>query len=227
MIKIDNVKKSFFYGNMQTEILHGINLQIEDEEILAIMGKSGSGKSTLLNIIGGLIEPSLGEVDINEIVFSKLEEEKKAIVRNKNIGFVFQRFHLLPDLTAIDNVMLPLQYNKDISQKEGIKKAKALLEKLGLKERIHYRPNYMSGGEQQRVAIARAVINNPKIILADEPTGSLDSKMSMEIMSILLAIVKEEKMTLVIVTHDPNVAKVADKIIFLKDGKITDYNYVI
>lgn len=227
MISVSNVKKSYIYGETKIEVLHNIDLEIRDGEVIAIMGESGSGKSTLLNIIGGLIDPSEGAVSVNDIVISKLNDKKLADFRNREYGYVFQKFYLIKELTALENVLLPLQYNKDISYKEGVIKAKDLLTKVGMGPRIDYKPGYMSGGEQQRVAIARAVINNPSIILADEPTGSLDSKMSRQIMTILLDLAKRNKMTLIVVTHDPNVAKQADRIVFISDGTIKEQNYIV
>ena len=183
------------------------------------MGPSGSGKSTLLNMIGCLDKPTRGKVLIDGVDISKLDERELAKIRSEKIGFIFQLFNLSPNLTALENVYLTMLF-KGVSRKEGLKRAEELLEIVGMKKRMNHYPNQLSGGEMQRVAIARALANNPKIILADEPTGNLDSKSGREVMKVLEGLNKKLGTTLIVVTHDPEVAKFAEKIFIIKDGKI-------
>ncbi|MCD6548841.1 MAG: ABC transporter ATP-binding protein [Thermodesulfobacterium sp.] len=201
---------------MSYQVLKGINLEVEEGDFLAIMGASGSGKSTLLNIIGLLDKPDSGTYILDGQEVSKLNKRELAYLRNRKIGFVFQAFYLVPWATALENVLLPLLYRGNINR-EDEKKAIELLKRLGLEKRINAKPNELSGGEQQRVAIARALITNPKLLLADEPTGNLDSKSSQEVMSIFKEL-NENSITIIMVTHDPEIADFAKKVKIIKDG---------
>ncbi|GEO09196.1 macrolide ABC transporter ATP-binding protein [Segetibacter aerophilus] len=205
-------------GNQAIPVLKGINLDIFKNEYVALMGPSGSGKSTLMNILGCLDSPTAGSYILNSKDVSKMPDNDLAEVRNKDIGFVFQQFNLLPRLNAAENVALPLVY-AGIPKKERIERAMEVLAKVGLAERSHHKPNEMSGGQIQRVAIARALINNPAIILADEPTGNLDSKTSVEVMDIFDKI-QQAGNTVILVTHEEDIAKYAKRIVRLRDGVI-------
>lgn len=218
IILLDNIKKSYFLGKQELPVLKGISTVINKNEYVALMGPSGSGKSTLMNILGCLDSPSSGNYILNGKDVSKMHDDELASVRNKEIGFVFQQFNLLPRLTAIENVALPLVYS-GVSKKERTERAVAVLEKVKLEDRMHHKPNELSGGQCQRVAIARALINNPSIILADEPTGNLDSTTSHEIMTILGKIHTEGN-TVILVTHEEDISTYAHRIIKLKDGLI-------
>ncbi|MCS7199117.1 MAG: ABC transporter ATP-binding protein [Caldimicrobium sp.] len=216
LLQLREIKKTFQSGKVIYEILKGINLEVEKGEFLAIMGPSGGGKSTLLNIIGLLDRPTSGSYLFENREVSTLSTNELAKLRNEKIGFVFQAFHLIPWATAQENVLLPLLYRGKIDQ-EDIYRAQGLLDRLGLKNHINLKPAELSGGQQQRVAIARALINNPSLLLADEPTGNLDSQSSREVMDILTELNKEG-LTIIIVTHDSEVAKRANRIKILKDG---------
>ena len=205
-------------GHHGIPVLKGINLDIFKNEYVALIGPSGSGKSTLMNILGCLDSPTAGHYFLNGKDVSKLTDNELAEVRNKNIGFVFQQFNLLPRLTAAENVALPLVY-AGINKKVRIQRAKDVLEKVGLGDRSHHRPNELSGGQMQRVAIARALINNPAIILADEPTGNLDSKTSREVMEIF-AKIQDAGNTVILVTHEEEIAAYAKRVVRLRDGLI-------
>ena len=205
-------------GSQELQVLKGISLDIFKNEYVALMGPSGSGKSTLMNILGCLDSPTGGQYILNGHDVSQMEDSQLAQIRNKEIGFVFQQFNLLPRLSAADNVALPLVY-AGIGKKLRTEMALAVLEKVGLKDRSHHRPNEMSGGQIQRVAIARAMVNNPAIILADEPTGNLDSKTSVEIMNLFSAI-QEAGNTVVLVTHEEDIAAYAKRVIRLRDGVV-------
>jgi putative ABC transport system ATP-binding protein len=218
IIHLDNIRKSYFMGNQAIPVLKGINLDIFKNEYVALMGPSGSGKSTLMNILGCLDSPTAGSYILNSKDVSKMPDNDLAEVRNKDIGFVFQQFNLLPRLNAAENVALPLVY-AGIPKKERIERAMDVLAKVGLAERSHHKPNEMSGGQIQRVAIARALINNPAIILADEPTGNLDSKTSVEVMDIFDKI-QQAGNTVILVTHEEDIAKYAKRIVRLRDGVI-------
>lgn len=222
MLKVVDVKKTYSKGDNEIEILHGISVEVPRGEFVSIMGPSGSGKSTLLSIIGCLNKPTSGFVEIDGINIGELNEREVARIRNQKLGFVFQRFHLLPDRTAVENVELPMQYNPDISSKESVKRAKEMLQCVELGHRLSHTPNRMSGGECQRIAIARALVNEPSIVLADEPTGNLDSKNGLEIIHLLRKLQAERKITIVMVTHDSNIAKMTDRIICVKDGMLSD-----
>jgi len=219
VLETRNVKRTYQMGKVMVSALRGVSLQIEESEFVAILGPSGSGKSTMLHILGGLDRPDEGEVLIDGISLYALNDNKLADVRLHKVGFVFQFFNLLPRLTALRNVEIPLTL-ANVSEQESIKKAKEMLELVGLGDRITHRPNELSGGEQQRVAIARALINDPKIVLADEPTGNLDTTTGGEIVRLMQRLNKEEGQTFVVVTHDPSVAENADRILFLKDGLV-------
>ncbi len=219
LIRLENVYKIYKVGNENVYALKGINLKVKRGEVIAIVGPSGSGKSTLLNLIGCLDRPTKGKVLIDGKDVSKLSDDELAEIRRKKIGFVFQFFYLIPGLTALGNVMLPMVF-AGIPKEKREERAKKLLKIVGLEKRMNHKPNELSGGERQRVAIARALANDPEIILADEPTGNLDSKTGKEIMEILTKLNKEENVTLIVVTHNPYVASYAERIIYLKDGKI-------
>lgn len=219
MIKIENLHKSYSTALTPLHVLKGINLSIESGEMISIMGASGSGKSTLLNILGVLDNYDDGSYFFDNVLLKNLSEREAAIYRNKYIGFVFQSFNLIEYKNALENVALPLYYQK-IGEKERNKVAMSYLEQLGLKEWWHHKPSELSGGQKQRVAIARALITNPRLILADEPTGALDSQNSREILNLLKAINREEKITMIIVTHESEIAKATNRIINIKDGII-------
>jgi putative ABC transport system ATP-binding protein len=218
VIELHDVKKSYFLGNTAVPVLHGISLNIEKNDFVALMGPSGSGKSTLMNILGCLDTATSGKYIINQIDVSVANDNQLAEIRNKEIGFVFQSFNLLPRLTAFENVALPLVY-AGVEKKLRAEKATEKLRAVGLHDRMHHKPNELSGGQNQRVAFARALINNPSIILADEPTGNLDSKTSKEIMDLLVDIHINGN-TVILVTHEEDIAQYAHRIIRLKDGLI-------
>lgn len=212
-----DVKKNFKVGNEKVEILKGITLDIKEGEFVAIIGESGSGKSTFLNILGGLMPCECGEITINENRIDKLNENKLALFRRHNVGFIFQAYNLMPQLSAIENVEMPLIFS-GVSKNKRRKRALDMLKKVGLEDRGNHKPSELSGGQQQRVSIARALMNNPKVILADEPTGNLDSKTSVEILELLKELNEKYKTTFVVVTHSKVVYKYATRIIKMKDG---------
>jgi len=216
VIQARDIRKIYQMGEVEVEALGGVSFDIKRGEVIAIMGPSGSGKSTLMNTLGCLDRPSSGEYILDGEPVASLNDDQLASIRNRKVGFVFQSFNLLSRQTAITNVELPLRYS---GSTEG-RRARAIgaLEAVGLGDRMTHRPTELSGGQQQRVAIARAIVNNPAIIMADEPTGNLDSKVGKEIMSLLLNLNKESGTTLIIVTHDPNIAEHAQRIIRLRDG---------
>ena len=218
IIHLENIRKSYFMGKQAISVLKGIDLDIRKNEYVALMGPSGSGKSTLMNILGCLDSPTAGTYILNGHDVSKMADDDLATIRNKEIGFVFQQFNLLPRLSALENVALPLVY-AGISKKLRNEMAMEVVQKVGLEERSHHKPNELSGGQCQRVAIARALVNNPSIILADEPTGNLDSKTSVEIMDIFGKI-HDAGNTVVLVTHEEDIANYARRIIRLRDGVI-------
>ena len=218
IIHLDKIFKSYYLGKQELQVLKGISMDIQRNDYVALMGPSGSGKSTLMNILGCLDTASAGTYILNNLDVSRMPDNDLAEVRNKEIGFVFQQFNLLPRLTAAENVALPLVYS-GVSRKERTERALNVLEKVKLEDRSHHKPNELSGGQCQRVAIARALINNPSIILADEPTGNLDSKTSYEIMDILGKIHVDGN-TIILVTHEEDISKFAHRVIRLKDGEI-------
>lgn len=224
IIKLKNLVKVYDTGAVKLKALKEINLEIEKTEYVAIMGASGSGKSTLMNVLGCLDKLTDGEYYLDDVDISSLDDNSLADIRNKKIGFVFQAFNLLPKLTAIANVELPMMY-AGVSKKEREKKAKWALDRVGLSHRLHHKPNEMSGGQKQRVAIARALVNDPTIILADEPTGNLDSISSEEIMGIFQQL-NDEGVTIVMVTHEPDIAMHTKRTIVFKDGTIISDNPV-
>ena len=218
VIQVKNLTKVYQMGEIEVHALRGISFSVRKGEVLAIMGPSGSGKSTLMNMIGCLDVPTSGDYYLEGELVSSLDEDRLALVRNRKIGFVFQKFNLLPRASALANVELPLRYaGVNGSRKE---RALAVLEAVGLGDRVTHQPNELSGGQQQRVAIARALVNDPTIILADEPTGNLDSVSGEEIINLLLELNRTNGTTLIIVTHDPEVAAVAERVISLHDGSI-------
>ena len=218
IITVDNINKTYKNGSLELQVLKNISFKVDKGEFLAIMGSSGSGKSTMMNILGCLDNQYEGRYILDGMDISKSTENELSEIRNKKIGFIFQSFNLLPRLTALENVELPLVYSS-IPKEKRHKRANELLEMVGLKDRTHHRPNELSGGQRQRVAIARALVNNPSIILADEPTGNLDSKSEGEIIEILQKLNKMGK-TIVIVTHEPSIGKIAERKIVFKDGEI-------
>jgi putative ABC transport system ATP-binding protein len=220
MSNISSISKEYVMGDNKLLALNNVDVAIKEGEFVSIMGSSGSGKSTLMNIIGCLDVPSNGDYFFRENNISKFSSNKLAELRNKDIGFIFQNFNLLPRLNALENVILPLLYSGK-SSKERTKLALEALENVGLKDRTHHRPNQLSGGQQQRVSIARAIAGTPKLILADEPTGALDSNTSLEIMKILNDLNKSG-ITIVLVTHEDDIAKYGSRIIRMKDGKIIE-----
>ena len=219
VIHLDNVWKTYRMGDVEVNALQGLNLEVKSGEFLAIMGPSGSGKSTAVNMIGCLDVPTKGKIILDGHDISKLTESELAQIRGRKIGFIFQQFNLIPTLTAMENIMLPMIF-QGIEQEKRIAAAKRLLELVELGERINHKPTELSGGQQQRVAIARALSNNPEVIIADEPTGNLDSKTGTIVMDFLKRLHKEERKTIVMVTHDSNLSKHAERTEFLKDGRI-------
>ena len=219
LIELKNIHKSYPLDGFDLEILKGINLKIEQGEFVAIMGPSGSGKSTLMNILGCLDTPTSGHYALDGQNVENLSADELAEIRNQKIGFVFQGFNLLSRTSALENVELPMVYAK-IPERERRRKGIKALESVGLKERMHHQPNQLSGGQQQRVAIARAIVNNAPIIFADEPTGNLDTKMSVEIMELFTKLNCDLKRTIILVTHEEDIALYADRIIKIVDGEI-------
>jgi putative ABC transport system ATP-binding protein len=218
MVKLENVVKVYRMGTVEVPALRGISLTVEEGSFVAIMGPSGCGKSTLLNLLGCLDRPSSGSVEIDGMEVAKMSKTALAAMRNRRIGFIFQNFHLLHQATALANVMLPFLYS-DFPKSQRKHRAMELLKTVGLEERANHKPFELSGGQQQRVAIARALVSHPKLILADEPTGNLDSRSGLEIMA-LLERLNGEGMTIMMVSHDPQLAAHAERVIHLKDGKI-------
>ncbi len=218
IIHLENIRKSYFMGKQELEVLKGISLDIFANEYVALMGPSGSGKSTLMNIIGCLDTPSSGKYVLNAKDVSKMADDDLAEVRNTEIGFVFQQFNLLPRLSAAENVALPLVY-AGVGKKERMERALEALHKVGLANRSHHKSNELSGGQIQRVAIARALVNNPSLLLADEPTGNLDTKTSVEVMEIFGKI-QEAGNTVVLVTHEEDIARYAKRVVRLRDGLV-------
>jgi putative ABC transport system ATP-binding protein len=224
LIELRNVEKEYGQGEARLRILKGINLKVKKSEISAIMGPSGSGKSTMLSILGCLDRPTKGNLIIDGVDVSKIDNNSLARIRREKIGFIFQSFNLIPTFTAIENVELPMIFSKRMGRSARLSRARELLGMVGLGHRMDHHSSQLSGGEVQRVAIARALANDPPIILADEPTGNLDSKSGKEIMDILIRLNKERGVTLLIVTHDNSIAKYAERTIRIKDGIIVGGN---
>ena len=223
LMDLKNIYKTYHVGELDVPVLMGVSLSIDKGELVALMGASGSGKSTLMNILGCLDHPTSGQYFLDGQEVSNMSSDERALLRNHKIGFVFQNFNLLPRTTALENVMLPLSYTaENISDRDVRRRAMELINRVGLGDRYHHEPSQLSGGQQQRVAIARALINRPALLLADEPTGNLDSHTSEDVLRMFQQLNQEEGITIIIVTHDPNVAKHARRIIGISDGVIVD-----
>ena len=221
IVRLSDVVKTYVMGDNEVHALQGISFKIEQGEFLSIMGPSGSGKSTCMNMIGCLDRPTSGIVEINGKRTSEMSEKELAILRNKTVGFVFQQYHLIPGMNVLENVMLPLKYQRvEMTKRKTL--AEEALKAVGLEERMHHRPHELSGGQKQRVAIARAMITKPKILLADEPTGALDSVTGKQVMELFRTINHEEGTTIIIVTHDPGIGASTERCIRILDGKIVE-----
>ena len=221
MIEAKDLHKIYKNGASQLHVLKGIDLKVERGKVLAVFGPSGAGKSTLLHLLGGLDAPTTGEVCINGIDIYSMNDYERAKLRNRKIGFVFQFYHLLPEFDALENVVLPLLIKVENRKFRSIReRGIEILTAVGLDERLHHRPNQLSGGEQQRVAIARALVNDPEILLCDEPTGNLDSETGKQVLDLLWNLNRKQNLTLIIVTHENEIAKVAEKVLYIKDGKV-------
>ena len=222
VLSAQNVRKSYHLGGKELAVLQGVNLDLHQGEFVALQGASGSGKSTLLQLLGGLDRPGSGSILFNGSPLRLQTPSQSAQFRGQHVGFVFQSYHLLPDLDALENVMLPAQVQR-LSQSIIVNRARDLLNKVGLNARMNHRPSELSGGEQQRVAIARALMNVPEIVLADEPTGNLDTATELEIIELLRELHGDRRLTLMVATHDETVAKAAQRVVHLKDGQVCEY----
>ncbi|MCR5063395.1 MAG: ABC transporter ATP-binding protein [Treponema sp.] len=221
VVHLDNVVKTYIMGDNEVRALRGVSFEIKQGEFVAIMGPSGSGKSTCMNMIGCLDRPTSGIVKINGRETAKMNEKELAVLRNKTIGFVFQQYHLISSMNVIENVMLPLKYQR-LEKSERHRRAEIALKAVGLEERMHHKPHELSGGQKQRVAIARAMVTEPKILLADEPTGALDSETGHQVMDMFRQINKENGTTVIIVTHDPRIGESTKRCIKILDGKLQE-----
>lgn len=219
ILEVNDVAKNYRLGDVVVQALRGISFKVNEGEFVTIFGPSGSGKSTLLHLMGGLDRPDKGKILIDGVDILSLDDDKLATLRLNKVGFVFQFFNLLPRLSALKNVGIPLAI-AGVTGKEELERARQTLKLVGLELRMNHKPSELSGGEQQRVALARALINDPKIVLADEPTGNLDTKTGQEIVDLMKELNKEKNQTFIVITHDPNIAETADRIIYLKDGLI-------
>ncbi len=222
-ITLQDIVKTYHLGEIDVPVLKGVSLSIARGELVALMGASGSGKSTLMNLLGCLDHATSGRYWLDGEEITDLDADGRALIRNEKIGFVFQNFNLLPRTSALENVMMPLSYaHREISDREAQRRAEELLKRVGLGERMHHEPSQLSGGQQQRVAIARSLINNPPLLFADEPTGNLDSRTSEEVLEMFQRLNREENLTIILVTHDPDVAKHANRTIHIRDGVIEE-----
>ena len=223
LIELVDIQKTYHLGEIDVPVLKGVSLRIRGGELVSLMGVSGSGKSTLMNLLGCLDRPTSGQYWLDGEEVSRLDADGRALVRNRKLGFVFQNFNLLPRTTALENVMMPLTYTEhSVSDREAKERARAMLERVGLADRMHHYPSQLSGGQQQRVAIARSLINNPPILFADEPTGNLDSKTSEEVLRMFQTLNTEQGLTIILVTHDANVAAHSQRTIRIHDGRIVE-----
>jgi ABC-type lipoprotein export system ATPase subunit len=223
LIELVHITKTYHLGEIDVPVLKGVSLRIRQGELVSLMGVSGSGKSTLMNILGCLDHPTSGQYWLDEEEVSRFDADRRALVRNRKLGFVFQNFNLLPRTSALENVMMPLTYTEhSVPEREAKARARAMLERVGLADRMHHYPSQLSGGQQQRVAIARSLINNPPVLFADEPTGNLDSKTSEEVLRMFQTLNSEQGLTIILVTHDANVAAHSQRIIRIHDGHIVE-----
>ena len=226
LIELKDIRKDYFLGEITVQVLKGISMKVAAGELVALMGASGSGKSTLMNILGCLDRPTGGEYWLGGREISRLSADQRAMLRNHQLGFVFQSFNLLPRTSALDNVAMPLAYGQEaLAERAARARAREMLELVGLADRVDHEPNQLSGGQQQRVAIARALVNRPQVLFADEPTGNLDSRTSQEILAMIQKLNQDEGITVLLVTHDPQVAAHAQRSIHIHDGLIVEGAY--